>query len=76
MIVFTPAKGKDGSVIEGKKYFNFSYPLHNMADSLLRDNAPLKVQEEMPRFIGCEHIVGSSDDRKKCSGQQLLFFIF
>lgn len=35
-----------------------------------------KSVEQMPRFPGCEEIVGSDEDKKKCADEKMVMYIF
>jgi protein TonB len=40
------------------------------------DEPPILLAEQMPRFPGCESIIGSNATKKKCADQKLLDYIY
>ena len=70
----SPAKlGK--ARIASKKSFSFSYPPPIRTDSISEADV-YRAPDEMPRYVGCEQIVGSSADKHACSQSQLLRAVY
>jgi len=73
---FTPAKDRKGNSISSTKSFQVIYPSNPIIDSLNNGEERYLLVEEMPRFNGCEHMVGNSLDKQPCSERKLLQFLY
>ena len=75
-IKFDPALDKKNQPINGVKYFDFTYPIPERLDSLRNSGTNWVKIEHMPRFVGCEHIIGGIADLKGCSDRALFQFLY
>lgn len=69
---FNPALDKNKKAINGTKYFEFLYPTPAILDSVRQAGHNLTNFEQMPRFVGCEDIIGGNADRQRCADRKLL----
>ncbi len=76
VIKFNPALDGKNKPIIGAKYFDFTYPIPQKLDSLREAGSNWVRLENLPRFIGCEHITGNNKDIQKCSERTLLQFLY
>ena len=74
-IEFNPALDRKNKPIVGSKYFDFTYPIPERLDSLRHAGTNWIALEQLPRFVGCEHIIGSSADIRRCSDGVMLQFM-
>ena len=75
-IKFNPALDSKNKPINGSKYFDFSYPVPELLDSLRNIGANWVELEQLPRFVGCEYIIGNGTDIRNCSDRALLQYIY
>lgn len=76
IIEFVPGRNKTGKAIAAPKFFNKMYPRTEKMDSFYQINPTPIPQEMMPRFSGCENMVGSADDKRPCSERKLLQYLY
>lgn len=69
---FIPALDKNKMEIAGAKQFKFSYPVPPILDSLRGAGHKLTMFEQLPRFAGCEDIIGGPADKHRCADRKLL----
>ena len=58
--------------VAGAKYFKFSYPVPPILDSLRGAGHTITTLEQLPRFAGCEDIIGGRADKHNCADRKLL----
>lgn len=73
---FIPAKDQNGNDLESEKYFKLTYPRRDPRDTIMAINDKYKVIEQMPRFTGCEYIVGNPYDKQRCADGKLLQYVY
>jgi len=67
----------DGKAIDFKKHIGFSYPVAIDISNLELDKSRVyKIVEQMPRFSGCEEMIGSALDKETCAQTKMLMHIY